>query len=102
MAGKWDRVGEVVESGDEASRLLFTPRLYTTEQWSAGLTVDNLPDLPPFHTRTLVFSTPASASEQEGEAQLEWIVELYPKVCSLATGGRKALVIYSKTCPIDY
>ena len=80
VAGKWSRVREVIASGDDASGLLFTPRLYTTEQWSACLTVDNLPALPPFHTRTLVFSTPASASELESEAQLEWIVELYPKV----------------------
>lgn len=78
-SGQWSRVREVVEGGCEASRLLFTPRLYTAEQWSAGLTVDNFRALPPYHSRTLVFSTPASASELENEAQLEWIVELYPK-----------------------
>ena len=66
---------------DPANRLLFTPRLYTAEQWSACLTVDNLPSLPAYHTRTLFFSTPASASELENkDSQLEWIVELYPKV----------------------
>ncbi|KAF2363238.1 BTB/POZ domain [Trinorchestia longiramus] len=78
-SGQWSRVQEVMESRDESSRLMFTPRLYTAEQWSAGLTVDNLPALPSFNSRTLFFSTPASASELQNDTQLEWIVELYPK-----------------------
>lgn len=78
-SGQWDRVREVMAEPDPSNRLLFTPRLYTAEQWSASLTVDNLPGLPAYHTRTLVFSTPASASELDCDSQLEWIVELYPK-----------------------
>ncbi|XP_069157650.1 BTB/POZ domain-containing protein 17 isoform X4 [Procambarus clarkii] len=78
-SGQWERVREVMMDPDPSNRLLFTPRLYTAEQWSASLTVDNLPGLPAYHTRTLVFSTPASASELDCDTQLEWIVELYPK-----------------------
>ncbi|CAL4061387.1 unnamed protein product, partial [Meganyctiphanes norvegica] len=78
-SGQWERVREVMRDVDGSSRLLFTPRLYTAEQWSASLSVDNLPGLPAYHTRTLVFSTPASASELDCDSQLEWIVELYPK-----------------------
>ncbi|KAK4302317.1 hypothetical protein Pmani_025583 [Petrolisthes manimaculis] len=78
-SGQWERVREIMRDPDPSNRLLFTPRLYTAEQWSASLTVDNLPGLPAYHTRTLVFSTPASASELDCDSQLEWIVELYPK-----------------------
>lgn len=78
-SGQWERVREVMRDVDGSSRVLFTPRLYTAEQWSASLSVDNLPGLPAYHTRTLVFSTPASASELDCDSQLEWIVELYPK-----------------------
>ncbi|XP_063877167.1 BTB/POZ domain-containing protein 17-like [Scylla paramamosain] len=78
-SGQWDRVKEIIRDPEPSNRLLFTPRLYTAEQWSASLTVDNLPCLPAYHTRTLVFSTPASASELDCDTQLEWIVELYPK-----------------------
>ncbi|XP_050738861.1 uncharacterized protein LOC127009649 [Eriocheir sinensis] len=78
-SGQWERVREIIRDPEPSNRLLFTPRLYTAEQWSASLTVDNLPGLPAYHTRTLVFSTPASASELDCDSQLEWIVELYPK-----------------------
>lgn len=70
-----------MEEPDPANQLLFTPRLYTADQWGACLTVDNVPTLPSYCKRTLVFSTPVSASEIENnDSQLEWIVELYPKV----------------------
>ncbi|XP_064121520.1 BTB/POZ domain-containing protein 17-like [Macrobrachium nipponense] len=78
-SGQWERVREVMKETEPSNKLLFTPRLYTAEQWSASLTVDNLPGLPAYHTRTLVFSTPSSASELDCDTQLEWIVELYPK-----------------------
>ncbi|XP_018009829.1 uncharacterized protein LOC108667324 [Hyalella azteca] len=79
QSGEWWRLSEVMECKDESLRLMFVPRLYTAELWSAGLTVDNLPALPPYHSRTLFFSTPASVSEQQNDERLEWIVELYPK-----------------------
>ncbi|KAA0203282.1 hypothetical protein HAZT_HAZT008290 [Hyalella azteca] len=82
QSGEWWRLSEVMECKDESLRLMFVPRLYTAELWSAGLTVDNLPALPPYHSRTLFFSTPASVSEQQNDERLEWIVELYPKVDS--------------------
>ncbi|KAG0710387.1 BTB/POZ domain-containing protein 17 [Chionoecetes opilio] len=78
-SGQWERVKEIIRDPEPSNRLLFTPRLYTAEQWSASLSVDDLPGLPAYHTRTLVFSTPASASELDCDTQLEWIVELYPK-----------------------
>ena len=42
-SGQWQRVAEVVDSGRGSGALLFTPRVYTTAQWSASLALDNIP-----------------------------------------------------------
>lgn len=58
---------------------LFTPRLYTADTWSTLLSVENFPSLPPYHARTLVFSSHSSLAEHAGEHTCEWVVDLYPK-----------------------
>lgn len=59
--------------------LLFKPRLYTTETWSASLTVENYTNFPSYSVRTLVFSSPASASEMQVDHMYDWSVDVYPK-----------------------
>lgn len=59
--------------------LLFTPRLYTTEQWSASLMIENYPSLPTYGLRTLVFNTPVSFQDSLKDQFFEWAVDLYPK-----------------------
>lgn len=59
--------------------LYFTPRLYTTEMWSASLSIENYPSLPTYGVRTLVFTTPASFAECISDHCYEWTVDIYPK-----------------------
>lgn len=63
----------------EDGRLLFTPRLYTAEKWSASLNIENYPSLPTYGVRTLVFTTPASFAEYHSSHSFEWTVDIYPK-----------------------
>ncbi|XP_046982353.1 BTB/POZ domain-containing protein 17 isoform X1 [Schistocerca americana] len=76
-SGQQDRVHEVLKMED--GRMLFTPRLYTADTWSTPLCVDNFHALPPYHARTLVFSSRASTAEHAGSRTSEWVVDLYPK-----------------------
>lgn len=69
--GHTERVAEVSQA--EGGRLLFTPRLYTADKWSSLLTVENFTQLPPYHTRTLVFSSHAFFAEYAGEKTCEWV-----------------------------
>ncbi|GIY45860.1 hypothetical protein CEXT_640651 [Caerostris extrusa] len=59
--------------------LLFTPRLYTTEQWSASLIIENYPSLATYGVRTLVFNTPISFQDSHSDHFYEWTVDIYPK-----------------------
>lgn len=63
----------------EEGILLFTPRLYTSDTYSAVLTVENVQSLPSYHTSTFVFSSHISAAEHESDKVNEWAVDLYPK-----------------------
>lgn len=76
-SGQQDRIREVMKMED--GRMLFTPRLYTADTWSTPLCVDNFHALPPYHARTLVFSSRAATAEHAGSRTSEWIVDLYPK-----------------------
>ena len=58
---------------------IFTPRLYTTEKFCASLSVDHFYELPSYHCRSLLFSSQRHNVEHEGDEQLDWIVDLYPK-----------------------
>lgn len=75
--GQTDRVKEVLSRED--GQLLFTPRLYTSDTWSTALCVDNFQQLPPYHARTLFFSSRAAAAENSVTRSCEWVVDLYPK-----------------------
>jgi len=58
---------------------LLTPRLYTEDKYCASLSVDYFPQLPVYHSRSLVFSSHSSTADHCGENLLEWVVDLYPK-----------------------
>ena len=58
---------------------IYTPRLYTTEKFCASLSVDHFYELPSYHCRSLLFSSQRHNVEHEGDEQLDWIVDLYPK-----------------------
>ncbi|GFS50390.1 hypothetical protein TNIN_184231 [Trichonephila inaurata madagascariensis] len=64
---------------DKNGHLLFTPRLYTTEQWSASLIIENYPSLATYGVRTLVFNTPISFQDSHSDHFFEWTVDIYPK-----------------------
>lgn len=76
-AGQEDRIRLIC--GTEEGRLLFTPRLYTSDSFSALLTIDNITSLPSYHTSTFVFSSHISAAECESDKVNEWVVDIYPK-----------------------
>ncbi|KAG5899435.1 hypothetical protein JTB14_033626 [Gonioctena quinquepunctata] len=63
----------------EEGKLLFTPRLYTSDSCSALLTIENFQSIPSYHTSTFVFSSHLSAAEHESHKINEWLVDLYPK-----------------------
>lgn len=56
---------------------IYTPRLYTTEQFCASLSVDHFYELPNYHCRSLLFSSQKFISDHDH--QLDWSVDLYPK-----------------------
>lgn len=76
-------------SDTSLNKLLYSPRLYTTEKWSSSLVVENYNNLPNYGVRTLVFTTPTSLQEfvdereptpsTYGQGQHEWAVDLFPK-----------------------
>lgn len=76
-SGQRDRITELASC--PLGALLFVPRLYTTETWSASLTVENYSNFQTYGVRTLVFSSPASASESDLDHMYDWSVDIYPK-----------------------
>ncbi|CAG9860505.1 unnamed protein product [Phyllotreta striolata] len=63
----------------EEEKLLFTPRLYTSDSCSALLTIENFFSIPSYNISTFVFSSYLSAAEHESHKIIEWMVDLYPK-----------------------
>nr|CAH7745022.1 unnamed protein product [Callosobruchus chinensis] len=63
----------------EEGRLLFMPRLYTSDSCSAILNIENFHTIPSYHTSTFVFSSHLSAAEHESHKVNEWLVDLYPR-----------------------
>lgn len=60
----------------------FTPRLYTSDEFSAYLCIDNLSSVQSYHCRSLVFATQKhSADCKKDSGQAEWTVDVYPKGC---------------------
>lgn len=76
-SGQKDRVEEICTTDE--GKLLFTPRLYVSDCFSAILSVDNFKSLPCYHTCTFVFSSHVSATECDSDRINEWVVDLYPK-----------------------
>lgn len=59
--------------------LLFTPRLYTSDSYSALLQIEHVRSLISYQNRTFVFSSHISCSEKEKDKIVEWAVDVYPK-----------------------
>lgn len=62
---------------------LFTPRLYTAENFCASLSINNFAHLSNYASRSLLFTAQRHTSESLGsDEQAEWVVEVFPKgVC---------------------
>lgn len=75
--GQEERIQMICSS--EEGRLLFTPRLYTSDSFSAELLVENVLNIPSYHVCTFVFSSHMSAAECQSDKINEWVVDLYPK-----------------------
>lgn len=58
----------------ENGKLLFTPRLYTAEQWSSSIVINNFSGLPSYHPRTLVCTSPPTLRENLFEQTCEWVI----------------------------
>jgi len=58
---------------------LLTPRLYTEDKYCASLSVDYFLQLPVYHCRSLHFSSHESTADHNGDTQVDWMVDLYPK-----------------------
>ena len=58
---------------------IYTPRLYTTENYCASLSVDHFYELPSYHCRGLHFASQRYNAEFMGTDQVDWSVDLYPK-----------------------
>lgn len=63
----------------ENDRSQFIPRMYTSDTYSALISVENVPSLPSYHTSTFVFSSHLSSAEYESDKIIEWMVDFYPK-----------------------
>ncbi len=57
----------------ENGKLLFTPRLYTAEQWSSNIVINNFTNLPSYNPRTLVCTSPPTLQENLMEQTCEWV-----------------------------
>lgn len=72
-----ERLTEVC--AEENGRLLFTPRMYTSDIHSSTLCIDHFCQFPSYHTRTLVFSSYTSLAEHCGDKTCEWVIDMFPK-----------------------
>lgn len=77
-SGQKEHFTEALLVNNNPDSLLFTPRLYTAEKWSAHLTLENFSSLPAYHTRTLLLSSPVSCADFESDSY-EWVIEFSPK-----------------------
>ena len=76
-SGQRDQIEKI--SSTQEGKLLFTPRLYTSDIYSAVLVIENFNSLPSYHTSTFVFSSHMSAADCESDKINDWVVDLYPK-----------------------
>lgn len=66
-----DQIRELLNS--ENGKLMFTPRLYVSEHWSSNIVINNFSNLPSYHPRTLVCSSPPTLRESLCEQNCEWV-----------------------------
>lgn len=76
-SGQLNKVEKLCDTTE--GQLLFTPRLYTSDVFSAILCIENFHSLPSYHTSSFVFSSHMSASDFESDKVSDWVVDLYPK-----------------------
>jgi hypothetical protein len=76
-SGQQEQIEKI--SATEEGKLLFTPRLYTSDIYSAVMVIENFNSLPCYHTSTFVFSSHMSAADCESDKINDWVVDLYPK-----------------------
>lgn len=76
-SGQVDQIEKISRSHD--GKLLFIPRLYTSDTYSAILLVENFQNLRSYHTSTFVFSSHTTAADCESDKINDWVVDLYPK-----------------------
>ncbi|KAK9884631.1 hypothetical protein WA026_007471 [Henosepilachna vigintioctopunctata] len=76
-SGHTDRINAI--SLEKDGKLLFTPRLYTSDTYSSILSIENFKSIPFYHTSTFIFSSNSSAAEYECDKVNEWVIDLYPK-----------------------
>ncbi|KAL1453225.1 hypothetical protein WDU94_007389 [Cyamophila willieti] len=90
-------VEHILESKFPQDRLLFTPRLYTDAKFSSPLHISHFDSIPPYHSRTLVFSSLSNPSDNdEDERPVEWVIDVYPKGVWF---DRFSLIILSPRAP---
>ncbi|KAK4008195.1 BTB/POZ domain-containing protein 17 [Daphnia magna] len=77
-SGQKEHFTEALLQQNSPDSQLFTPRLYTSEKWGTHITLENFPSLQPYHTRTLLLSSPTSCADFETDAY-EWVIEFSPK-----------------------
>lgn len=91
--GQKEQFTEALLQQNSSDCQLFTPRLYTSEKWGTHITLENFPSLQPYHTRTLLLSSPTSCADFETDAY-EWVIEFSPKgMVNLAVAPRVLLFI---------
>ena len=95
LTGQKEHFTEALLVNNNPDSLLFTPRLYTAEKWSAHLTLENFSSLPAYHTRTLLLSSPVSCADFESDSY-EWVIEFSPK--GLLKSFRCKIKRYSLVC----
>ncbi|KAF6206365.1 hypothetical protein GE061_017598 [Apolygus lucorum] len=72
-----DRIAQFLE--DDTGRLLFTPRLYTSETFCSTLTIDNFTQFSFYQTRSLISSSPSGLAEHLGDKYCDWVVDFSPR-----------------------
>ncbi|KAI5727521.1 hypothetical protein M8J77_003304 [Diaphorina citri] len=78
--GSPEDIYHVLESKSVPDKLLFTPRLYTDAKFSSPLHISHFDSIPPYHSRTLVFSSHSNPSDSdEDERPVEWVIDVFPK-----------------------
>lgn len=78
--GSPEDIYQVLDSKCLQDKLLFTPRLYTDAKYSSPLHISHFDSIPPYHSRTLVFSSHSNPSDnEEDERPVEWVIDVYPK-----------------------